>query len=144
MMTLKNYLIATLITLCSLATLASAHCGTCGTGESSSKKVTKSKATVSTCDVRDSSKKYTNKDAKDLTSFENKVCKYNYEYNVTGMTCEKCVTKIKNKLQKFDQIKGVSVNVQTGKLYIKSNKRVSKRAVVKRLKKAGYTAKIQK
>lgn len=59
------------------------------------------------------------------------------ELKVTGMTCGHCEKTIKNALQKL-KIKNVKVDLETGIVSFKENKKVSRETIARAIIEAGY------
>lgn len=60
------------------------------------------------------------------------------EFDVEGMKCGGCVTKIKNQLQKHEQIKNIDVNLEQKKVLIEAEDELSNMGVRTDLMELGF------
>ncbi|WP_458700028.1 heavy-metal-associated domain-containing protein [Sulfurospirillum sp. 1307] len=64
--------------------------------------------------------------------------------HVEGMTCPLCTTAIKKSLKKIDGVSKAKVRLNSKKATVFFDEKVSKEALLKAIKDAGYTGKIEK
>lgn len=62
------------------------------------------------------------------------------QYKVTGMTCDHCVSAVREEVGKLDGVSDVAVDLESGRLTIASAAPLSESEVVSAVDEAGYVA----
>lgn len=60
------------------------------------------------------------------------------EYSVSGMTCEHCVSSVKEEVSKIDGVTGVAVNLASGVVSVESESAPAAEAIAAAIDAAGY------
>ena len=60
------------------------------------------------------------------------------EYTVTGMTCQHCVNAVTNEVDGIDGVTGVDVDLDSGRVSVRSEQPVDAAAVRAAVDEAGY------
>lgn len=62
------------------------------------------------------------------------------EYNVSGMTCDRCAAHVTEEVSEIEGVTGVNVSFESGEMIIESDERIPFDSVIEAVKEAGnYT-----